>query len=285
MVLVFRLYLSMITCFFVIVLSALPLSASDLDAYRRSGVTVAGSAFWKPYSFVDINGEPTGFFIDYWRKWSEKTGVPVRFRLTSWKESIDLVASGECDIHSGFYFTQERARVFGFSEPVFHSKGVVVVSTDTSCGTDMSANRWGGVAGTEEKKIADLRSSTEAVSFKNSADMFRALVDGTVQAVVDDWSSALMLGKDLGISESIKICEDVYTKDLHAGVLKKNAALLELVDMGIQRITDAEYRLLVDRWYVNHGGEQNPWTRAWPILFLVLAVWAGFALNKWLRKV
>lgn len=259
-------------------------SASAWEQYRQTGVTVTGSATWKPYSFVDDAGKPTGFYIDFWNKWSEKTGIPVRFRLTTWSESIEMIKRGEGDIHSGLYFNQERAKYFAFSKPVFYSKGVVIVAAETSCATDMSAMRWGGVAGTEEKNHADMRSRSEVVSFENSLVMFKALVDGKVQAVIDDWSSALMLGKDLGLSESIKICEDVYTRDLHAIVLKENTELLAIVDKGIQLISETEHRVLVNRWYVDHGSEDN-WLRLLlPTLGIILAIGVGYFLNKRLRK-
>lgn len=244
---------------FVVLFSAVEASASVRDDYKRNGVTITGSATWKPYSYIDDSGEPVGFLVDYWRKWSEKTGVPVRFRLIKWNESIELVASGEADIQSGLYHTTERAKRFGYSKPFFYSKAVVIVRSDISCAASKASLKWGGVTGSEEKRHADVFSDSGAAGFANSAEMFQALAGGKIQAVVNDWSSALMLSRDFGLSHSLKICEDVYTRDLHSIVRKDDLVLLSLLDEGILQISDAEHRVIVSRWFVDHGAEEVQW--------------------------
>lgn len=258
--------------------------ASTRESYKENGITITGSKTWKPYTFLDAKGEPSGFFIDFWRKWSEKTGVPVHFRLVTWDESIRLVASGEADLHSGLYYTEKRAKTFGYSKPIFYSKGVVVVRSDVSCESGLANRKWGGVVGTEELRFAKERANGEVTSFTNSVQLLTALAGGDVDAVVDDWSSAVMLGNDLGIATSLVICEDVYQEDLQAIVLKENKILLSLVDEGILQISKAEHRVIVNRWYVDQrkgGGHFNYMATAAAAVFVLLI---GALIGRRVRK-
>lgn len=252
--------------------------------FRERGVTVTASPYWKPYSFIDERGHPDGFFIDYWEKWSEKTGVPVHFRLVSWGDTIKLIADGECDIQSGLYFTEERARLFDFSTPVFYSKGVLVTRSDIPCELDLSSYTWGGVAGTEEKAYAEeLSGQQEILSFENSRDLFSALVANRIQATVDDWSTVMLLGNEMGLQDQISICRTVYERDLQAIVLKGREDLLRVVNEGIAAITEDEKRFLINKWFIGEKKGLDWQGMRTPVVIgclLLLLVWLIFVTRS-----
>lgn len=254
--------------------------------YQDTGVVVTGSKTWKPYSYHDDNDQPAGFFVDIWNKWSEKTGIPVTFRLVTWSDSIALVANRECDIQSGLFYSDERAETFIFSTPVSHTKAVKVVRSDVECTADEDLLRWGGVNATAEKEFADKLGGREATGYVSSILLFKALVDNRIQAFVDDWSTVSLLGTDLGISDRLKICETVYDRELRAVVRKENRELLRLVDEGLAQISDAERRVIVNKWFVGHE-DDGPSTggAGIPLLISVLLVFVSvLTLFVWQKK-
>lgn len=258
--------------------STVAIAASD---FSKSGVVVTASPHWKPYSFLDERGRPAGFFIDYWNKWSEKTDIPVEFMLVAWADTIKLVADGESDIQSGLYFTDERAKTFAFSNPVFYSKGVLVTRSDIPCELDLSPYEWGGVNGTVEKEHAlKYSGQPEIQGFDNSRDLFRALVDNRIQATVDDWSTVMLLGKEMGLQDKITICRTVYEKDLLGMVLKDRQDLLTVVNEGIAKITEDEKRFLVNKWFI---GEKQRFD--WSELGMPVAIVLLLSFFLWLLPV
>lgn len=255
--------------------------------YAKTGITVTATPFWKPYSFFDENDNPSGFFIDYWNKWSEKTGIPVKFKLVSWSETIDLVAKGEADLQAGLYFTEERAKVFDFSTPVFYSKAVMIIGKDLSCELDPKSFTWGGVEGTVEKEEALKLSTRPAIaSYENSRQLFSALSHGDIQAAVDDWSTVMLLGSEMQIKKDIKICTTVYQKDLVAPVLQDRPLLLALVNEGIGQITEAEKRFLVEKWFIGEEAESHWWRYVAPVSVgaVLIALVVALCLMLFSRK-
>ncbi|MBA1331427.1 hypothetical protein QQ73_09785, partial [Candidatus Endoriftia persephone str. Guaymas] len=46
---------------------------------------------------------------DIWRLWSQKSGIPVAFKQTSWERSLEMVRSGEADLHAGIVDHHQRS--------------------------------------------------------------------------------------------------------------------------------------------------------------------------------
>ncbi len=114
----------------------------------ENGVKVAIGRDLAPFSFMGLNGEPKGFFIDYWEKWSEKTGVPVTFVPATFGESLDLVRTGECDIIAGLLMNDERQEYLDYSAPIHRVKAVILVNNDEGVKTEtaLSSMKVGVVA-------------------------------------------------------------------------------------------------------------------------------------------
>ncbi|WP_319469123.1 transporter substrate-binding domain-containing protein [uncultured Pseudodesulfovibrio sp.] len=224
----------------------------SLDSYREKGVIISASPYWKPYSFLGQDDELEGFLIDYWRKWSEKTGISVQFRLAPWKETITLVRNGECDFQSGLYSSEERSQYLDFSQSIHRSKGVLAIKKGEPKSCEIVYSEPVGViAGSYEESALKLKHpNTQARTYETNEAMLQAFVNGEVHAVVADLPTLMSLGGNLGIANDIEICDVVYERDLRAGLPKGNAALLSLVNEGLSLITAEEKEQISTKWFV-----------------------------------
>ncbi|BCS88361.1 hypothetical protein PSDVSF_16030 [Pseudodesulfovibrio sediminis] len=228
--------------------------------YTETGITIAATANWRPYSFKGSDGRPAGFLVDYWEKWSEKTGVPVSFKLAEWNDSLRLVINGECDLHCGLYATDERAKIFAFTGPVYQGSSVIVVRSGVSCESDLPSLRWGGVTGTVDIDYARNYSvAGEVTPFSCSTSLLKALDAGTIQAAIDDMSAVVLIGRDLGVENAFNICETVYVGDLLGGVQKERTDLMELVKLGMARVSASERRAIVNKWFIDQEIQTGWW--------------------------
>lgn len=114
--LVTALHVALIILLFSVVSGA---ASEPSTAYRERGVTVVHTDHAHPFCFMGSDGYLRGMVIDLWDKWSEETGIPVEFAITSWKDTITAVIGGKYDIHGGLMVTDERKPKLEFSQPLF----------------------------------------------------------------------------------------------------------------------------------------------------------------------
>lgn len=254
--------------------------AQDVERYVDNGVSISISPYWKPYSFLDQDGQPTGFLVDYWRKWSDKTGVAIEFVFAPWNETVSLVTSGDVDIHSGLYSNEERRKVLSFSQPIYRSKGVLVIKKSElrDC-DDIYAEPVGAIAGSyEEFALREKKPNVVVRPFETSEGMLKTFMDGKVGAVVADLPTLVFLGGNMGIVKDIEICDTIYERDMHAGVLKGNAVLLQLVEEGMSQISPGEQEHIKNNWIVAETQRAAWLKRLVYAAFVVLLSIGGFLI-------
>ena len=72
---------------------------------------------WPPYNF-NVDGEPSGFSIDYMRLLAEQAGLEIEFVSgPSWSEFLDMMRSGDLDVMLNIVDTPARREFFLFTGP------------------------------------------------------------------------------------------------------------------------------------------------------------------------
>ncbi len=78
-------------------------------------IRVHNETNWPPYNF-NVDGEPTGFSIDYMRLLAEETGLEVEFVSgPTWNEFIDMMRSGDLDVMLNIVDTPARREFLLFT--------------------------------------------------------------------------------------------------------------------------------------------------------------------------
>lgn len=264
-------------------------NAKSLKEYKQSGVSVAVSVQWHPYSFVDNLGIPKGFLIDYWNLWSAKTGVPVIFRPMIWRETIQNVASGETDIHCGLFFNSERQKQLDFSLPIMPLRGGLLIDKrqDLHCDDILE----GHTIGVSHKGYAEyyLKHNYPKVTLRpytRSAEMLDGLLTNEVQGVAVDYAALKHEAMVRGVSDRLKECLPLYSRDLMPAVARGNTVLISLVDSGMSQITVEERDSLARRWFVEDEDAEGllmslaPWVTVFLLLALGLIFWVGRGIKQ-----
>ena len=52
----------------------------------------------EPYYFLDKNKKVKGFLIDYWKLWSKKTNIKIKFIVKTWPKALNAIRTKEADI-------------------------------------------------------------------------------------------------------------------------------------------------------------------------------------------
>ena len=72
-------------------------SLNGLPARSTNTLVVALRKDLPPMSFLNVEGQPVGLFVDLWKLWSEKTGHKIKFRVMDWQDTVDSLKKGDAD--------------------------------------------------------------------------------------------------------------------------------------------------------------------------------------------
>jgi polar amino acid transport system substrate-binding protein len=92
-------------------------AASKAPAQGKTQIIVGGEVDYPPYSFLDKNGEPTGFQVELTRAIAKTMGINIEIRLRPWPETRKALEGGTIDIIPGMFYSKERAKIYDFSPP------------------------------------------------------------------------------------------------------------------------------------------------------------------------
>ncbi len=101
----------------ILALSIAPATARKTPAPGKNKIIVGGEIDYPPYSFLDKNGEPTGFQVELTRAVAKTMGMDVEVRLMPWPEARKALENGKIDIIPGMFYSEDRARIYDFSPP------------------------------------------------------------------------------------------------------------------------------------------------------------------------
>jgi len=72
---------------------------------------------WPPYNF-NVDGEPSGFSIDYMRLLAEQAGLEVEFISgPTWNEFLDMMRAGDLDVMLNIVDTPARREFLLYTDP------------------------------------------------------------------------------------------------------------------------------------------------------------------------
>ena len=135
--------------------------------------------------------EPEGFDIDIWRAIAQKLGVQASFRFFQETTLANALNGGQADAAVGHQYTEERAKILGYSDPYWCVTQVVAAKKGTNISSfeDLKGKTVGSVRGTAEALTLQHLASDFHVTertFDMADPMLRDLALGRVDAVVWD---------------------------------------------------------------------------------------------------
>jgi len=269
-----------------------PSSAAEDDpfaAYRSKGIIVAQASDMPPMSFVGPSGNPKGFIIDLWRKWSSETGVPVHFHLVEWAETLNAVREGKADVHGGLFYTVGKDRYLDYSTPFFLSRGVILAVGDSEV-TDvrqLDRKKVGVIAKSfYDSLLREKFLTLKPYPVENMSQLIEVATKGEIEAVMGDYPTIMYQAGSMGKAKDFRVVEFIGEQQYRAAVVQGNQSLLAMIERGLERIDKEEREALFDRWII--GGHTIP--RSWlvptisiSVVSLCLALLVPFIFDRFRR--
>ncbi|MFD1621350.1 transporter substrate-binding domain-containing protein [Thalassotalea marina] len=224
------------------------------QSFKDRPITIAVNKTSYPYHYQAKNGEATGINVDLWKLWAEKQGVDVKFKVLTWNETIEQVASGQIDIHAGLASTQERLEKFLFTNPFFIQDNYIYVHREYSHIKSLDKVQpltVGIVAGSSHVDV--IKRNYPNFNLKYYASRFD-LFDGALKGEIAAFTNLERLSSNYPRVKELQLLFPAYKRmlffrnDYGSAVSANNPELLKFIEQGLAKITPQERSAIEKHW-------------------------------------
>ncbi len=213
---------------------------------KQGTLVVANSKAWKPFSYLTPDGEPQGILIDFWREYSVRNDVHVKFLLLDWEESLLAVKEGRADIHAGLIFSAERSQYLNFGTVIMPIDTQLYVNSDL-LGIDVelvlkgeSAMEVGLVKGGYEETFVRKHYPNAAIRlFSNNDALLKAVTNKQIFLFVADTQVSNFYMATTPDSVTFLPTLHLYSKDLRIATGDGSAKSIEEVSRNFEIVMEA----------------------------------------------
>jgi diguanylate cyclase (GGDEF)-like protein len=227
----------------------IPRTAAQEPGVLRIGADVD----YRPYSFVDSSGEPSGFDIELMRLVAERLGLTPEFTLDSWNSVLNALEKGRIDVAVGALFTISRTEHFIFTEPYNTDTVSIFVREDSpidslrDLGGRTAAVFEGDAIPETVLNTSGIDSDTE--TFASLTGALSSVSRGTADYSLVPYAVGLELAEKAGIDNLRVAGPPVYTIQYRLAVGRSREGFRDQLNRELDALIDTEaYGELQDRW-------------------------------------
>jgi PAS domain S-box-containing protein len=148
---------------------------------------------YPPITYLD-NGTPKGLLVDVTKALEKQMGRPIEVRCMEWHQAQDLVLHGEADALLGLSISEERKKIYDFSDPLLDTKFSIFTLYNRqgiSNIKDLHGLRVGVTAGGLPRDLVQNYPLIKMVIIEDYLQGFKMIKDGQLDAIVaDSWVGA-----------------------------------------------------------------------------------------------
>jgi len=243
----------------VLVLVVLLLAVSAVQAnalqeiQQRGRVRILINTGVPPFSFLDENGNPTGFCIELGRLVAEIRGGDGEFVDVDWAGLIPSLMAGRADmIGERMSATLQRAMNISFADPYLLT-GTIAYTTNRTDFThiseiDQPGVRVGVILGTIGEALArEKLKHAEVIPYDSTADTTQALLAGRCDVVLED---DIVAYNEIKKDPSMRTLEGYLYVDTYAFAVRQGEQdLLNWLNLFFETIKrSGEFGELYEKW-------------------------------------
>ena len=205
------------------------------DKSKATKKIIVGIDKFKPYSYLNNEGDYTGIDVDMARYAFEKMGYEPEFKFIDWEKKDDNLADGTIDCIWSCYSYTGREDKYQWAGPYMKSRQVVAVRNDSDIYTlsDLKNKRIGVQTTTKGEQVFLKRTNVlipetyNINSFSTSDELLAVLRKGYVDAIAGH--EALLLNMDTYNTVTYRLLKESLL-DVQIGVAFEKGTHKELAD-------------------------------------------------------
>ena len=210
-----------------------------------------------PFEMMDQkSGEMVGFDIDILREVARRAGFDYQLQTMSFNGIIPALQTGSVDIAiAGITITEKREKIVDFSVPYYDSGlRLLVPATQSAIASveDLTGKRVACKIGSTsydflQKRVGD--KAGEIVPYPDSADMYMALMSGSVDAVLYDAPNVSYFAQTRGKGR-VKTVGPLYEGQQYGIALVEGSPWRQAVNEALAAMRDdGTYAKIHEKWF------------------------------------
>ena len=241
-------------------------AADSPSGVEGQSFAVGTDTTFAPFEFRQ-DGELVGIDMDLINSIAEEEGFNVEIRSLGFDAALQALQSNQVDgVIAGMSITEERRKVFDFSDPYFESgiqMAVAENNNDVSGYEDLAGKRVAVKTGTEGQAFAESikdQYGFSVVAFAQSAQMYDDVKSGGSVAVFDDYP---VLSYGIKSGNGLKTVTEKEIGSSYGFAVNKgtNAELLTAFNSGLAELKDSgEYDEILDRYLDAGAADSSFWS-------------------------
>ncbi|WPF88240.1 ABC transporter permease subunit [Cyanobacterium aponinum AL20118] len=194
-----------------------------------------------------------GFDIDLMNAIGKEVGLNIVFESMPFDGLIPALQSNTIDAAiGGITITPERAKSVRFSSPYFKAGLAIAVQQSNEViknYDDLKGKKIAVAIGTTGAIAASKIPNAQVITFDSAVLALQELVNGKVDAVLNDTPVTLYAIKDAGL-QKIKIVGTVEEEEYYGIILPNNSDKLALINYGLYEILrNGNYKAIYRKWF------------------------------------
>ncbi|MGB0387842.1 MAG: transporter substrate-binding domain-containing protein [Ardenticatenaceae bacterium] len=258
--------------------SPTPLTVSKIQRIKERGNRlIAGVKYdFKPFGFVDENGQVVGFEVDLIQAMADEWGVEVEFSQVTSANRIPKLVAGEVDmLAASMTHNKIRDDIIDFTQTYFLDGQSLLVRRDSQISGiyDLEGKTVTAIDGSTSihqiQAYADVNDVTiEILPFLEYPPAIEALKGGRVDALTTDSVALYQFAQD---NPELIVVGDLFTEEPYGmGLPPGDSYFNNLVNFTLQKLKkDGTYDHLYKKWF---GKDSRPYqleilSGEWPYTF------------------
>ena len=228
------------------------------EVYDETIVAVADFDY-RPYSFIDSNGNPTGHDVDLINAISKKIKKNVEVHLVPWNKAEEMITYGDVDVLLGPEYSPEEYPNFSFTIPLGNDTFMVFGKKPLKNFGQLYASSIALIrdAGQAESYLDAYHLLDNVVFFPTYTEVFEAVADGTCDYAVCRYTVGKL--RAATVDRRIKPYISLRNVSLAYAVRKGNDKLLAELDNAIIELAkDGTLDALEEKWTASYVKYTSP---------------------------
>ncbi len=230
---------------------------TDKDSLQRvmdaDQFTVVGSGGYRPFNYIDENGDVIGFDVDVGAEIAERLGVELNYVTSDWDGLTEGLRNARYDaILGSMAITYDRLKVLNFSDPYYYSGAQLIVRSDSGI-TDPSGMDGKTIAvatGTTFVDDAEDLGAEVALYQDDNATMLE-LIEGRVDGVITDRLVGLGVMGEIKGGDELMLCGELLRLEEMGIAFNKNDVTLmnKVNEILADMFEDGTMKAISEKWH------------------------------------
>lgn len=228
--------------------------ANSLQRVIDSGeFTVVGSGGYRPFNYIDENGDVIGFDVDTGKEIAERLGVELNYVTSDWDGLVEGLKAGRYDgILGSMAITEDRLLEVDFSIPYYYSGAQLTVLKDSGLTdpSEMDGKTIAVATGTTFVDDAE-ELGAEVKTYLDDNATIMELLSGRVDGAITDRLVAVEAMNSINGGENLQFAGEILRlEEMAVAINKEDTHLLDKVNEILQEMhDDGTLSEISERWF------------------------------------